>query len=80
MIIMKEIDEHHKVTRELIEMSCPVVQEPLIGCTPGLLRSSYLMCPWNPKHCIYKLYVFACSDIASLQPLVANWDLWRRVV
>ena len=64
---MREVDEHHKVTRELIEMSCPVVQEPLIGCTPSFLRSSYLVSITGTLNIVFcKLYVFAFSQALPL--------------
>ena len=40
---MREVDEHHKVTRELIEMSFPVVQELLIGCWGQICRELFYM-------------------------------------
>ena len=54
----------------------PCSERASVGCTGHLESSS-----WPEGHGTLNttFYVFACSDIASFQPLVANQDLWRRV-
>ena len=40
--MIREVDEHHKVTRDY-RNELPVVEGPLTECTPGLLRSTDLV-------------------------------------